>query len=201
MARYIVGLTGASGVIYGVRLLEVLLQNNFEVHLVVTEPARIVLGQEMAWDMGPGLEEVFRKHFPFGNLIVYENSEIAAPIASGSFRVDGMVVIPCTMASVSAFAHGTASNLLERSADVMIKEKQPLVIVPRETPLSSIHLRNMLTLAEAGAYVIPAMPAFYSHPETIQDLVDFLVGKVLDSLGIEHNLFQRYAGAKGSDRI
>lgn len=192
MARYIVGLTGASGVVYGVRLLEVLLRQGMEIHLIVTDPARIVLEQEMKWNLGEGLEPAFKTHLPEGNLTVYENSEIAAPIASGSFRVDGMMIVPCTMASVSALAAGAARNLLERSADVMLKEKKPLVLVPRETPLNAIHLRNMLTLAETGAHIIPAMPAFYSHPGTIGDLVDFMVGKVLDALGIENHLFQRY---------
>lgn len=192
MARYIVGITGASGVVYGLRLVELLLNQNYEVHLVVTDPARIVITQEMKWDIEGDWKSAIRSHLSTGNLIVYDNSYIAAPIASGSFRVDGMLVIPCTMASIAAFANGSARNLLERSADVMLKEKKPLIVVPRETPLSSIHLRNMLSLAEAGAHIVPAMPAFYANPATIEDLVDFLVGKVLDSIGIEHDLFKRY---------
>lgn len=192
VARYIVGITGASGVVYGLRLVDFLLNQNYEVHLVVTDPARIVIAQEMKWDMEGDWKSALQNHLPTGNLIVYDNSYIAAPIASGSFRVDGMLVIPCTMASIAAFANGSARSLLERSADVMLKEKKPLIVVPRETPLSSIHLRNLLSLAEAGAHIVPAMPAFYADPVTIEDLVDFLVGKVLDATGIEHDLFKRY---------
>lgn len=192
MARYIVGITGASGVVYGLRLVDFLLDHNYEVHLVVTDPARIVIAQEMKWDIERNWKSSIQNHLPTGNLIVYDNSDIAAPIASGSFRVDGMIVIPCTMASIAAFANGSARNLLERSADVMLKEKKPLIVVPRETPLSAIHLRNMLSLAEVGAHIVPAMPAFYADPVTIEDLVDFLVGKVLDALDIEHGLFRRY---------
>lgn len=196
MTRYIVGLTGASGIVYGIRLLEVLLSSGAEVHLVMTDPARIVLEQELDWCFEQDWYETVRTHLPPGNLKIYSNQDIAAPIASGSFRVDGMVVIPCTMASVSAFAIGASRSLLERAADVMLKEKKPLILVPRETPLSTIHLRNMLTLSESGAHIVPAMPGFYSKPESIGDLVNFLTGKVLDALGFDHELFERY----GADR-
>lgn len=192
MARYIVGITGASGAVYGLRLLDILLKQQHEVHLVVTDPACIVIEEEMKWDMQGDWKAVIHSHLTSGCLTIYDNSHIAAPIASGSFRVDGMIVIPCTMASVAAFAGGAARSLLERSADVMLKEKKPLIVVPRETPLSSIHLRNMLALADAGAHIVPAMPAFYAAPETIDDLVDFMVGKVLDTIGVEHHLFKRY---------
>lgn len=196
MNRYIVGLTGASGIVYGVRLLEVLLSSGTEVHLVMTDPARIVLEHELEWGFEQDWQETVRKQLPQGSLKIYDNQDIAAPIASGSFRVDGMVVIPCTMAAISAFATGSSRTLMERAADVMLKEKKPLILVPRETPLSSIHLRNMLTLAESGAHIIPAMPAFYSQPESVDDLVDFMTGKVLDAIGLDHDLFERY----GADR-
>jgi len=192
MPRYIVGITGASGVIYGIRLLEVLLRQQAEVHLVVTNPARIVIEHELKWDMQGDWKANLCGHLPEGNITVYDDSDIAAPIASGSFRVEGMLVVPCTMASIAGLASGYAHSLLERAADVMLKEKKPLLLVPRETPLSSIHLRNMLVLAEAGAHIIPAMPAFYTHPATVEDMVDFVVGKVLDALGVEHHLFKRY---------
>ena len=146
----------------------------------------------MEWDMQGDWKAALRANLPEGNIAVYDDADIAAPIASGSFRVDGMVVILCTMASIAALAGGYARSLLERAADVMLKEKKPLLLVPRETPLSSIHLRNMLLLAEAGAHIIPAMPAFYTHPATVEDMVNFVVGKVLDAMGIEHNLFKRY---------
>lgn len=192
MDRYIVALTGASGIVYGIRLIEELLKC-FEVHLIASHPACLVLEQELNWNFAGERKEVFKARLP-GNLVYYDNNDLAAPPASGSFRCQGMVVIPCTMATTSALACGSSRSLLERTADVMMKEKRPLVIVPRETPLSTIHLRNLLTLAESGAHVIPAMPAFYSNPQSIADMVDFVVGKVLDAMHIEHCLFERYKG-------
>ncbi|NLT19381.1 MAG: UbiX family flavin prenyltransferase [Syntrophomonadaceae bacterium] len=194
LPRYIVGFTGASGIVYGVRLVEELLKREFEVNLIISQPAAIVLQQEMGWEIDDDIPASVRKYFGADKLTVYENSNIAAPIASGSYLTEGMVVIPCTMASISAIATGAAKGLLERAADVMIKEKRNLIVVPRETPLNAIHLRNMLTLAELGVHVVPAMPGFYSHPQTVDDLVNFIIGKVLDSMRIEHNLFARYEG-------
>ncbi|MEQ8176068.1 MAG: flavin prenyltransferase UbiX [Syntrophomonadaceae bacterium] len=192
MDRYVVAFTGASGVVYGIRLVEELLKH-FEVHLIASRPACLVLEQELNWNFTGECPEVFKARLP-GNLVCYDNNDLAAPPASGSFMCQGMVVIPCTMATVSALACGSSRSLLERTADVMIKEKRPLIVVPRETPLSTIHLRNLLTLAESGAHVIPAMPAFYNKPQSIADMVDFVVGKVLDAMHIEHQLFERYQG-------
>ncbi|MEN6350483.1 MAG: flavin prenyltransferase UbiX [Syntrophomonas sp.] len=192
MQKYIVALTGASGVVYGIRLTVELLARNYEVHLICSKAACIVLEQELDWNFEDSLEKTFRKHLPHENLFLYENSDIAAPLASGSFLTDGMVVIPCTMASVSALAQGSSGNLLERAADVVLKEKRPLIIVPRETPLNSIHLRNMLLLSEMGTHIIPAMPAFYHKPKNIDDMVSFLVGKVLDAMHVSHDIFKRY---------
>lgn len=191
MKRYVVAFTGASGIVYGVRLVEELLQREYEVHLIVSDPAKIVLQQEMGWDGKGSVEEVFKKEFR-GQLFVYDNADIAAPVASGSFLIDGMIVIPCTMSTISAIANGTSKNLLERAADVMLKERRMLVVVPRETPLSTIHLKNMLALSEMGVYVVPAMPAFYHFPKTIDDMVDFIVGKVLDVMRIPNDLYRRY---------
>lgn len=199
MRKYIVALTGASGIIYGIRLSTELLIRDFEVHLICSDAARIVLGQELGWDFERSLEETFRNNLPPGNLFVYDNSDIAASPASGSFLTDGMVVIPCTMASVSALANGSSRNLLERTGDVILKEKRPLILVPRETPLNSIHLRNMLLLSEMGAHIIPAMPAFYHNPRSIDDMVDFLVGKVLDAMCISHDIFPRYGQSSGNE--
>lgn len=192
MRKYIVAITGASGVIYGVRLLEELLKRNTEVHLVISRAAGIVLAEEMGWDLSNGTEEAFRSHLPAGRLVYYENGDLAVPIASGSFINDGMVVIPCTMGTLSGIAQGSSGSLLERAADVTLKEKRPLFLVPRETPLSSIHLRNMLILSDMGAHIIPPMPGFYHHPQTIDDIIDFVVGKVLDAMGLEHQLYKRY---------
>ncbi len=190
--RLVVALTGASGVVYGVRLVQELLKMGLEVHLIISDPAGIVIKQELKWDFTDSVEETFRKHLPGDNLFLYQNSDIAAPIASGSFLIEGMVVIPCTMSTVSNIAHGTSKNLLERAADVIIKERRQLILAPRETPLSSIHLRNMLTLSDLGVHIVPAMPAFYNHPRDINDMVNFVVGKVLDALRIEHSLYERY---------
>ncbi len=191
--KLVVALTGASGVIYGIRLIEELLNLDIEVHLIYSSPAQIVLEQELNWDFSDSIMETFRKKLSHENLFLYDNANIAAPIASGSFLVDGMVVIPATMSTVSNIAHGTSKNLIERAADVMIKEKRPLLIVPRETPLSSIHLKNMLDLSNIGVHIIPAMPAFYNAPQSIDDMVNFVVGKVLDALRIKHGLYVRYS--------
>lgn len=193
LKKFIVGITGASGVIYGVRLVEELLRRDFEVHLIVSDAACIVLEQELDWDFSAGREQTFYKQFPEGNLRYYDNSDIAAPVASGSFLTSAMLVIPCTMSTLSAIAHGSSNNLITRAADVMLKERRSLILLPRETPLNIIHLRNMLLLAEMGAEIVPAMPAFYSRPETVTDMVSFMVGKVLDLMQIPHSLFRRYS--------
>ncbi len=192
MKKYIIALTGASGVIYGIELTRQLLKRGMEIHLVASDPACIVLKEEMGWTFTGTVEEAFKEHLPYDNLFVYDNQNIAARIASGSFLTDGMVVMPCTMATLAAIAHGNARNLTERAADVVLKEKRPLWLVPRETPLSAVHLRNMLVLAEMGVGIIPAMPAFYNHPQVIDDMVLFMVGKVLDGMHIEHDLYTRY---------
>ncbi len=188
-----VGLTGASGIVYGIRLVEELLKRDFEVHLVVSNPAKLVLEHELSWDFSDSISTTFQQKLSNNNLFIYNNSDIAAPIASGSFLVESMIVIPCTMSTVSNIANGTSNSLLERAADVVLKERKSLIIVPRETPLSSIHLKNMLALSDMGVHIIPAMPAFYNHPQNIEDMIDFVVGKVLDSLKIEHGLYKRYS--------
>jgi len=192
--RYIVAITGASGVIYGIRLLEYLLTAGMEVHLVISQAACLVLEQEMGWDFASGQEDVLRGKLPPGHLYFYDNKNLAAKIASGSFLHDGMIIVPCTMATLAAVAQGSSGSLIERAADVALKEKNRLVLVPRETPLNLVHLRNMLQAAEAGAHLIPAMPAFYHNPLTIDEMVWFMVGKILDSLKIEHQLYSRYEG-------
>lgn len=194
MKRYIVAITGASGVIYGVRFVQTLLSMNHEVHLVLSDAACIVLEQELGWDAKRLSQLDLQAYFPGKNLVAYHNSNIAAPIASGSFQTDGMVIIPCTMSTLAAVAHGMSDDLIERAADVMLKERRRLVLVPRETPLSAIHLRNMLSLADMGAHIVPAMPGFYHRPQSLGDLVDFMLGKVLDVMEIPNQSFQRYEG-------
>ena len=182
--RIIVGISGASGVIYGCALVrELVTKSEIETHLVVSKPAEQLITVESASNLS-ALFDAVDHH--------YQNSELGAPIASGSFRADGMVIIPCSMSTIGAVAHGIAPNLITRAAAVCLKEKRPLIVVPRETPLNLIHLENMCTLARGGALVLPAMPAFYHNPETIDDLVHFIVGKVLDSLAVDHALYKRW---------
>jgi len=183
----VVAVTGASGVIYGKRLLEILKEKKIETHLIVSKAAEKVIEHELR--SGKKDFEKLANH-------VYDAGELTAPLMSGSFKTDGMIIIPCSMKTLAGIAHGFADNLILRAADVALKEKRRLVVVPRETPLNTVHLRNMLAVAELGVYVVPAMPAFYYKPEKIDDLVNFVVGRVLDCFGVEHRLFKRYSGMK-----
>ncbi|QJD82419.1 UbiX family flavin prenyltransferase [Cohnella herbarum] len=193
--RWVVGITGASGAIYGITLCRQLLQSGLHVHLVISDAGWRVLKEELGWDAShrlDGLNQHFENAVSEGRMTYHPLNDIGASIASGSFRCEGMVIIPCSMGSLSAIANGSSNNLLTRAADVMLKEGRPLLIVPRETPLHAIHLENMLKLARLGVRMIPAMPAFYNGPQTLEDIVNFLVGKVMDSMGIEHNLYKRW---------
>ncbi len=185
VTRVIVGITGASGTIYGVRLLEVLRDSGIETHLVMSEAARRVAELETGYSAAD--IEALADYS-------YANSEIAAPIASGSFTTSGMIVAPCSIKSLSAIAHSYNDSLLARAADVCLKERRKLVLVVRETPLHLGHLRLMAEVTEYGAIVLPPMPAFYHQPKTIADLVDQTVGKVLDQFGIDHDLYRRWGG-------
>jgi len=192
---FVVGITGASGAVYGMRLTETLLSMGFTVHLLVSHAGWRVLKEELGVntsDRDGFLNEKF-KDCP-GSLLYHPIADIGASIASGSYRVEGMIIMPCSMGTLSAVAAGTSDNLMTRAADVMMKEGRPLVIVPRETPLHAIHLENMLKLSRLGVRIIPAMPAFYFGPQSLDDLVNFMVGKVLDSFNIEHALFRRWEG-------
>jgi 4-hydroxy-3-polyprenylbenzoate decarboxylase len=201
MDTYTIAITGASGSIYGVRLLKYLLRKGHEVYLTITKEGSLILKDEVGYGWQGSEKTVEKKikrdlNLPKSSLHYFNEDNLLAPVSSGSYRVNAMVIIPCSMKTLSGIAHGYANNLVVRAADVMIKEKRTLILVPRETPLSSIHLRNMLLLAEMGVRIIPAMPAFYSHPENIDQLVDFMVGKVIDSLAIENNLYKRWEGKK-----
>jgi len=191
--------TGASGMPYGLRLLEQLLAGGTRVYLVYSQVAQVVARQEMNLALPSRAEEAqafFSQRFgaQAGQLRVFGREEWFAPVASGSSAPDAMVICPCTMGTLAAVAAGLAQNLIERAADVMLKEGRRLVLVPRETPFSAIHLENMLCLARAGAVILPANPGFYHHPETVQDVVDFVVARVLDQLGIPNALVQRWGG-------
>jgi 4-hydroxy-3-polyprenylbenzoate decarboxylase len=193
--RWVVGITGASGSIYGIRLIEVLLQMNYEVHLVITEAGWRVLKEELGWETTrrtAALEQRFGDAIAESRLVFHPNADIGASIASGSYRVQGMVIVPCSMGTLASISHGISDNLMTRAADVMLKENRRLLIIPRETPLHAIHLENMLTLARLGVRIIPAMPAFYYKPQTMNEMIDFLVGKVLDNMTIEHDLYRRW---------
>ena len=190
---WIVGITGASGVIYGVKLVQFLLTSGYKVHLVVTEAGWRVLQDELDWETTKR-KEMLSKHFgnETGQLTYHPIQDIGASIASGSFQTEGMVISPCSMGTLSSIAHGTSGNLLERAADVVLKEGRRFLVVPRESPLSSIHLENMLKLSRMGTVIIPAMPAFYHKPVSLEELTDFMVGRVLDSMHIDHDLYRRW---------
>jgi flavin prenyltransferase len=187
----LVGMSGGSGVIYGVRLLEVLKRLKVETHLIISTAAKETLVLET--DHKVGYVESLASH-------VYRFNDIAAAPASGTFRTQGMVVIPCSMKTLAGIATGYSDNLLIRAAEVTLKERRPLVLVPRETPLTAIHIENMLKVAQTGAIVLPATPGFYNRPHTIDELIDHVVGKVLDVLNIEHDLYQQWAGPRREGR-
>lgn len=186
-------LTGASGLAYGLRLLECLLGAGGRVNLLASQAAHIVAKQELHLtlparpaDLERQLAETYRA--APGQLKVYGRDDWFAPLASGSTKVDAMVVCPCSMGTLAAIAHGLSDNLIERAADVMLKENRKLILVPREAPFSAVHLENMLKLARMNVVILPANPGFYHHPATIGDLVDFIVARILDQLDIKHDL-------------
>jgi len=182
----IVAITGASGVIYGIRLLQVLsTTENVETHLIISQPAELIINQETDWQVA---EVKTLASF------CYEINDIGARLSSGSFKRQAMIVAPCSMKTLSALANSYADNLITRAGDATLKEGGRLVVLIRETPLHLGHLRNMERLAEMGAIIMPPIPAFYHRPRTLQDIVDHTVGKVLDIVGIEHNLFSRWSG-------
>jgi 4-hydroxy-3-polyprenylbenzoate decarboxylase len=192
--------TGASGMPYGMRLLECLLQSGVHVQLVYSQAAQIVAKQEMnfvlpnrAQDAGKILNE--RLGTFSGELIVFGIQDWYAPMASGTNPGDAMVICPCTMGTLGKIAHGISDDLIARAADVMLKEKRGLILVPREMPYSSIHLENMLKLSQAGAVIMPPNPGFYHHPQSVQDMVDFVVARILDHLGVPQQLIKAW----GSD--
>lgn len=211
----VVALTGASGAIYAVRLLNLLLDAGRTVHVTVSTAATIVLDRELGLKVDlkhfeetqllPNLESLPADNLlrdfkslrnaaspPRGALHYHHHSDFMAGIASGSFRTGGMVICPCSMGTLASIASGQSSNLIQRAADVHLKERRKLILVPRETPLGTIQLENMKRLADAGAVVMPAMPGFYHQPRSIHDLIDFVVARILDHLGVEHQLFKRW---------
>lgn len=195
----VLAMTGASGAPYGVRLLEMMLRAGRMVHLTISPAAQEVFRQELRREvnlerfraedlLGPVASELDESAIRY-----HHHRDFRAGIASGSFLTGGMVICPCSMGTVAAVAHGTSQNLIHRAADVHLKERRKLIVVPRETPLGVIQLRNLTVLAEAGAIVLPAMPGFYTNPSRVEEMIDFIVGRICDQLGIEHGLLKRWS--------
>ncbi len=197
-------MSGASGSIIGIRVLKELIKHS-EIHFVISSQSFSIIRDETGIDWAIKksskfkvqssklTEDIIRKYFGTDRLFFYEDTQMDAPIASGSFKTDGMLVVPCSMKTLSGIANGYANNLIERAADVTIKEGRTLLLSPREMPFSAIHLENMLKLAKIGVKIAPPVLAFYHKPENIDDMVDFLAGKILDSMGIEHEIFKRWS--------
>lgn len=179
----VVAITGASGVIYGIRLLEVLNELKIENSLVISDAAKTVITTETNWQ----IEDIINLADSY-----YEFDDLTASINSGSFKFDALAIVPCSMKTLSSIANGYGDNTITRVADVSLKQRRTTVIVPRETPLRTAHIRNMLTLSQEGAIILPAMPGFYSEHDSVDDQINFIVGKILDSLNIENNLFKRW---------
>jgi len=198
MLPIIVAITGASGTVYGIRLLQFLLENNYNVELVISESACKVAKEELNLSLSldpENLKELLLSYlglFSSKYLTVWSSDDISASISSGSYKTHGMIIIPASMGTIGRIASGISDNLITRAADVCLKERKKLIIVPREMPYSSIHIENLLKLSNAGAIIAPASPAFYHSPKELIELVDFVVGKVLDLFGFEHNLFKRW---------
>ncbi|WP_407413679.1 UbiX family flavin prenyltransferase [Methanobrevibacter sp.] len=179
----VVAITGASGVIYGIKLLEALKELKIENSLIISDTARTVIKCETDWK----IEDIMKLADNY-----YEFDDLTAAINSGSFKFDALAIVPCSMKTLSSIANGYADNTITRVADVSLKERRRTVIVPRETPLRTAHIQNMLTLSQEGAIILPAMPGFYSNHDTVDEQINFVVGKILDSLNIENNLFKRW---------
>ena len=198
-----IAVTGASGAMYATRTLAALLARGVHVELVVSDYGRRLLRDELGERasverMVPFLIETYGPDVSKGSVSLHSNRDLGATLASGSHGCAGMAIVPCSMKTLAGVAHGLSRNLVERAADVMMKERRPLVIVPRETPMSLPQLKNMVLCAEAGAHILPAMPAFYQLPKTLDDLADFMAGKILSALGFDHDLYPPWTGQVGS---
>jgi 4-hydroxy-3-polyprenylbenzoate decarboxylase len=195
-------ITGASGALYATRTLAALLEHGARVELIVSDYGRRLLRDELGDKASverlvPFLVDTYGAGVGAGSVTLHANRDLGATLASGSHGCSGMAIVPCSMKTLAAVAHGLSRNLVERAADVMLKEQRRLVIVPRETPMSLPQLRNMVLCAEAGAMILPAMPAFYQQPKTLADLADFMAGKILSALGFEHELYPPWTGKVG----
>ncbi len=201
MANYVIGMSGASGAQYAKRVLQGLLAAGHHANCIITDSGRRVLDVEEQLSLTgvPEADVPLLRRWLGGDtsrLILLDERDVASPVASGSYPVAGMAVVPCSTGTLARIAHGVSSGLLERAADVCLKERRRLVLVPRETPLSLVHLKNMVAATEAGAIVLPAMPGFYHHPASVQDLVDFVAGRVLAHLGVDAPFMKQWTGPK-----
>ena len=195
----VLAITGASGALYATRTMAALLERGCHLELIVSDYGRRLLrdelGERAAVDkLADFLASTYGESVRTGTYTLHSNKDLGAKVASGSQNCEGMVVVPCSMKSLAGIAHGLSRNLVERAADVMLKERRTLIIVPRETPMSLPQLRNMVLCAEAGAMILPAMPAFYQMPKTLDDLADFMTGKILSALGFAHDLYPSWQG-------
>lgn len=195
MKKFVFAITGATGPVVGMRVLKELSAYS-EVHIVISSQSFSIIRDETGVDFSGSSTAIIRKKIQAyagsKRLFYYDEKDFEAPISSGSFRTDGMFVVPCTMKTLSGIANGYTNSLIERAADVTIKEGRPLLISPREMPFSAIHLENMLKLARLGVRIAPPVPGFYHQPKKIEDLVDFIAGKILDAMGVEHNIYKRW---------
>ena len=194
MKKIVVGITGASGSIYAKRLIEELASKGYLVHVIATDKGKQVFKYELSLDLKQWIRELNQP-----TVKLEDNQNLFAGVASGSHGFDAVIVMPCSMGTLAEISHGLSRNLLCRAADVALKEGRKLIIVPRETPFDTIHLENMCHLSKVGATIIPAMPGFYHHPQTLEDLVNFVVGKVLSYLNINHNLFKKWEDTNYED--
>ena len=192
MGTYVVGITGASGSVYGKKLMERLIKLGQSLEVCMSETAIQVMETELGWKLSNDMDEEEMTSYisaqipgSQGKIRVFKNNHIGAAIASGSHRTEGMIVIPCSMGTVSAIAHGASDHLIERAADVMLKEGKSLLLVPREAPFSTLHLKNLFELSTYGVKIIPASPSFYHNPQTMDELLDFFIGRVLNQLGFD----------------
>lgn len=205
MKRYIFAISGASGSIIGIRVLRELLRTS-QVHLIISSQSFSIIKDETGIDWREKVrsqrsevrgqkktEDIIRKYFKTKRLFFYKDTQMDAPVASGSFKTGGMLIVPCSMKTLSGIANGYANNLIERAADVTIKEGRTLLLSPREMPFSAIHIENMLKLARLGVKILPPVLAFYHKPKNIEEIIDFIAGKILDMIGIEHELFKRWS--------
>ncbi len=195
MKRYVFAISGASGSIIGIRVLRELLRSS-EVYLIVSSHSFSILGEEAGIDWQAGsdtaIQKKIRSYFSTKNIFYYSESNMAAPVSSGSFRTEGMFIVPCSMKTLSGVANGYTENLIQRAADVTLKEGRPLLLCPREMPFSVIHLDNMLKLARMGVKITPPIAGFYHAPVSVDEMIDFMAGKMLDVMGIPHHLYRRW---------